>query len=141
MGRGFECGNGYFPLIDSLCHNIQGHIDQHNQWNSDKPPIEQVVFLQVKEKFGGLTIYHRGGDEYCDGLIAMTKTISYRFCEICGTAGYLHVGQTKGWIQSICAECAKKSKRKISFDKEITSLLKKAIRKDDKRVFDFYESK
>ena len=141
MGRGFENGNGWMPLIDTLCHQIQSHIDSHNEYRKDDLPIEQLVCVQCKEKFGQLRFYARGGDEYCHGLISMTETLSYRFCEICGTAGYLHVGHTSGWIQSICADCAKKSKRKIKFDKEISSLFKKAIRKDDKRIFDFYVSR
>ena len=138
MGRGFECGNGFFPLINSLCCHIQEHIDSYNKYCKDKPPIEQMIFLQVKEKFSNLTIYYGGGDDYCRGLIDMTQALSYYFCEICGNGGCINVGQTKGWIQNICEECAKKSKRKIEFDKEITSMLKKAIRQDNKKVFDFY---
>jgi hypothetical protein len=141
MGRGFECGNGWFPIIDALCNNIQTHIDDHNKYRSDEAAIDQMVFLQVKEKFGGLRIYASGGDAYCHGLISMTETLSYRFCEICGKAGYLEVGHTSGWIQSVCIECAKKSKRKIKFDKEITSLLKKAIKQDHKKIFEFYANR
>jgi hypothetical protein len=141
MGRGFECGNGWWPLIDSLCHRIQEHIDGHNEYQKNDPKIEQVVFLQVKEKMGGLRVYCRGGDEYCHGLISMTETISYRFCEICGTAGYLNVGHTTGWIQSVCQECAKKSKRKIKFDTEIRDMLRKAVRADRKRILKFYASR
>jgi len=103
--------------------------------------MDQMVFLQVKEKFGGLRIYVKGGDEYCHGLISMTESISYRFCEICGNAGCLNVGHTSGWIQSVCQECAKKSKRKIKFDTEITKMLKKAIRSDEKRIFEFYANR
>jgi hypothetical protein len=141
MGRGIETGNGWFPLIDSLCHNIQEHVDSHNKYRKEEPPMDQMVFLQVKEKFGGLRIYTKGGDEYCHGLISMTESISYRFCEICGNAGYLNVGHTSGWIQSVCKECAKKSKRKIKFDAEITKMLKKAIRADEKRIFEFYANR
>jgi hypothetical protein len=46
MGRGFECGNGWFPLIDSLCYNIQEYIDGHNKYRKAETPIEQVVFLR-----------------------------------------------------------------------------------------------
>jgi len=138
MGRGFECGNGWFPIIDSLCHRIQEHIDQHNKYRKDEPLMDQMVFLQVKEKFGGLRIYAKGGDEYCHGLISMSETLSHYFCEICGIGGCGHVGHTKGWIQSVCEECAKKSKRKIKFDTEIKRLLKAAVRRDEKRIFEFY---
>lgn len=141
MGRGFETGNGYFPLIDSLCHQIQAHIDQHNQYCKYQPPIEQMVFQQVKEKFGGLRIYSQGGDEYCKGLIGMAEAQSYSICEICGKAGLLEVGHTKGLIQSVCKECAVKSKREIQFDNELTKLLAKAISDDNKEIFDFYANR
>jgi hypothetical protein len=31
MCWGFECGNGWYNLIDTLCAAIQGHIDYHNK--------------------------------------------------------------------------------------------------------------
>ena len=138
MGRGFECGNGWFPLIDLLCHKIQSYIDSHNRYQKNEPPIPQVVFLQVKEKFGGLRIYHLGGDAYCQGLIDMMGTMSYCFCEICGDAGCRNVGHTSGWIQSVCVDCAKKTKRKLKMDKDILTMLNKAIRQDSKRLTEFY---
>ncbi len=141
MGRGFECGNGWFPLIDLLCHKIQNYIDTYNRYNKPEARIPQVVFLQVKEKFGGLRIYHKGGDAYCEGLISMAESISYSFCEICGTGGCLHVGHTSGWIQSVCKECSKRTKRPIKMDTEIQKMLAKAIQQDDKRLMEFYDSR
>lgn len=42
IATGFECGDGWFKLLDRLCHNIQHHIDstgEHRKWaiqfNSD----------------------------------------------------------------------------------------------------------
>ena len=145
MGRGIETGNGWFPLICSLCDHIQNRIDYHNKYlrynTADAKPIPQVVFQQVKEKFGGLRIYHVGGDDYIQGLIDMTASMSYHFCEICSKAGYMEVGHTEGWIQSVCKDCAKESKRTIKFDKKMNALLKTAIQEDHKRIFDFYASR
>ena len=135
MGRGFECGNGWMPLIDSLCHNIQEHIDGHNKYAKDRKanPIPQVVFLQVKEKFGALRIYHQGGDDYCRGLVDMAATWSWSTCEICGNGGKCLVGHTKGWIGSICVDCSKRIKKPITFDKEVKPMLLKAVKEDRKR--------
>jgi hypothetical protein len=135
MGRGFECGNGWFPIINSLCYNIQQHIDGHNKYAKDRKekPIPQFVAEQVKEKFGALRIYYQGGDEYCKGLVDMAATWSWNTCEICGDGGKRLVGHTTGWIGSICGECSKKIKRKIGYDKEIKAMLVKAVKQDIKR--------
>lgn len=156
MGRGFECGNGWFPLIDSLCHNIQEHIDWNNRYcfeddtnklglapkkktvkkvKNKRKLIPQFVALQVKEKFGGLRIYHGGGDEYCQGAVDMAASLSYSVCEICGNGGPRVVGHTEGWIRSICRDCSKRHKRKIKFGKEIKPMLEKAI-KEDRRKYE-----
>jgi len=42
MGRGFECGDGWFELIDRLCGTIQCWVNQGNM-----PPVHVT---QVKEK-------------------------------------------------------------------------------------------
>ena len=141
LGRGYECGNGWFPLLDLLCHQIQTHIDNHSKYQKNEPPIPQVVFLQVKEKFGGLRIYHSGGDDYCQGLIDMAGCMSYTICELCSDGGCRHIGHTSGWIQTICEDCAEKTHRKIKLDKEIRTMLLKAIRRDNKGIVDFYASR
>ena len=110
MYWGFECGDGWYNIIDALCANIQGHIDNRleaieltRKWNAnvndpdyewtsilegkERPvpePVEQVVAIQVKEKFGGLRFYYTGGDDYIRGLENMAESMSYRTCEVCG---------------------------------------------------------
>ncbi len=136
MGRGFECGNGWFPIINSLCNHIQGHIDLHNRfaetWKEEKIP--QFVATQVKEKFGALRIYHRGGDKYCEGMVDMAASWSWSTCEICGDGGKRLVGHTNsGWIASLCQRCAKRLKRKSKLDIEIKTMLDRAVKEDRKR--------
>jgi len=61
--------------------------------------IPQVVAEQVKEKFGGLRFYYRGGDQYIEGLVAMAESMSYATCEECGNSGKPNKG---GWIRTLC---------------------------------------
>lgn len=95
MCWGFDCGNGWYDLIDKLCENIQNHI----VYGSDVPP---VVALQVKEKYGTLRFYAHGGDEYISGLITMAESMSGRICEICGNKGKI---RNDGWITTRCDPC------------------------------------
>ena len=96
MCWGFDHGDGWFHILDSAMKLVQSHINITRRRGHE---IEQVVFEQVKEKFGMLTIYHRGGDEYTRGILRMAEEISRCICEECGSPGY----PTKtGWIRTLC---------------------------------------
>lgn len=110
MCWGFECGNGWYDLIDTLCSQIQHHIDNRNRQrevmlskiHGDIPEeIPQVVAEQVKEKFGSLRFYYRGGDEHISGLVNMAEAMSNKICMTCGKPGELH---TNGWWNVACEE-------------------------------------
>ena len=98
MCWGFECDDGWFNLINSLCNCIQHYLNQ-------KPEIEQVVATQVKEKYGTLRFYFDGGDDYIQGLVSMTEYLSGYTCEICGNFGKL---RNDGWITVRCDSCFEK---------------------------------
>ena len=98
MCWGFDHGDGWYNLLDSSMHLVQSHIDMLNK---RKYHVEQVVFEQVKEKFGMLTIYHRGGNSYTDGVLRMAEEMSRHVCEECGKPGYPN---SKGWIRTLCDE-------------------------------------
>lgn len=66
-----------------------------------KPPT-QLVFTQIKEKFGTLRVYSSGGDEFCSGVIAMAESMSAITCEDCGVPGKAREG---GWIRTLCDSC------------------------------------
>ena len=56
MCWGFDCGDGWFNILDQLMGNIQHHIDWNNK-NFEKgytqyKQVTQVTLDQVKEKFG-----------------------------------------------------------------------------------------
>jgi hypothetical protein len=103
MCWGFGCGEGWYQILDSLCSQIQHHIDWNNS-NFDKgytqyKQVPQVVAEQVKEKFGGLRFYYQGGDEYIHGLVSMAETWAINTCEECGLPGKVRHG---GWIKTLC---------------------------------------
>lgn len=64
---------------------------------------KQVVFSQVKEKFGCLRVYYYGGDDYIDGLVRMAESMSARTCEECGCPGKIY---GPGWYTALCAKHA-----------------------------------
>lgn len=93
---GFECGDGWHPIIFSLCSNIQTYLD----WvNRKETVVQQVVADQVKEKFGGLRFYYTGGDERIMGLVSMAESWAAQTCEVCGARGRL---RGKGWLYTAC---------------------------------------
>jgi hypothetical protein len=96
MCWGFDHGDGWYNILDSAMRLVQSHIDMSRRRGIE---IEQVIFEQVKEKFGMLTIYHRGGNEYTDGVLRMAEEISRHTCEECGAPGY---STASGWIRTLC---------------------------------------
>jgi len=96
MCWGFEHGDGWYDIIDSLCANIQNHIDWQEKMGNE---IAQVVATQVKEKFGTLRFYYDGGDDYTSGLVSMAESWSAVACEECGAPGTQNDG---GWIKTLC---------------------------------------
>jgi hypothetical protein len=98
MYRGFECGDGWFWLIDKLCETIQSHIDLQPE------KVPQVSVNLVKQKFGELRFYYDGGDNYIRGMVQLASQMSTGICEKCGAIE--NTGQTTGWIQTLCENCA-----------------------------------
>lgn len=104
MCWGFECGDGWYQILDNLCNNIQSHIDWQNK-NFEKgypyyeKSVPQVVATQVKEKFGGLRFYYEGGDDHISGMVRMAESWAANSCEECGAPGTVRRG---GWIRTLC---------------------------------------
>ena len=112
---GFCCGEGWWPILEKLCSNIQHHIDwkeKQRDWairfNSTASPedmrpvpdkILQVTVAQIKEKFGGLRFYYDGGDEHINGMVRMAEAWADASCEECGSPGKRRDG---GWIKTLC---------------------------------------
>ena len=104
MCWGLEVGDGWYQIIDSLCNQIQHHVD----WKQEQKEkygrgdgCSQVVADQVKEKFGGLRFYYHGGDDVVDGMVRMAESWAAHTCEVCGNVGSTRGG---GWIRTLCNE-------------------------------------
>lgn len=126
MCWGFSCGDGWYNIIDALCQSIQSEIDVsysnrenaikfNNMVSSDEPwpwdniprefrdvpdVIDQVVAIQVKEKFGGLRFYVNRGTDAIYALINMAEVLSLKTCEVCG--GKPGGESNKGWLKTTC---------------------------------------
>ena len=70
MCWGFECGDGWYDLIDSLCCSLQDYLNAHY------PEVNQVVATQVKSKFGELRFYVEGGNDVTDWMISLAERLS-----------------------------------------------------------------
>ena len=112
---------GWWPVIESLCANIQSHINHRNSQRErllkENPyghtvpdAVPQVVVAQIKEKFGGLRFYYEGGDEQIHGMVRMAEAWADRSCEECGAPGK---SRRSGWIKTLCdAHEAERQERK-----------------------------
>lgn len=104
---GAECGSGWLPLLDTLLTLIQEHelqLEEHRRWcvSHNRPlpePLVPVVIEQVKEKYGTLRFYYRGGDEFVQGAVSMAEYMSARTCETCGSPGRL---RGRHWVYTAC---------------------------------------
>lgn len=90
---GFECGKGWYPLIEHLASDINGILE--------KEQIEMQV-TQVKEKFGSLSFYYYGGNQEIQNLVSKAEEASYTVCETCGAPGTL---RKNGWYEVKCDQC------------------------------------
>ncbi len=123
---GIAVGSGWWPIIESLCANIQSHIDWRNRQRElllkDNPynhkihdHVEQVVVEQIKEKFGGLRFYYSGGDDEISGMVRMAEAWAGVACEECGAPGKRRSG---GWVRTLCDhhEAERQSRLKESYN-------------------------
>ena len=78
MGRGFECGDGWYELLLGLCAEVERHAAAAG--------IDPVV-VQVKEKFGELRVYVDGGDDAVERLVDQAVGRSHGICACCGGPG------------------------------------------------------
>ena len=119
-----DVGDGWYDILDTLCEQIQHHIDWKNgtgKYEKYKDHIKagegvpQVVADQIKEKFASLRFYVYGGDEKTAGMIEMAEALTTRTCEVCGAPGKKTKG---GWIKTLCKRHAAEQGREFEDDSE-----------------------
>ena len=96
---GFAVGEGWWPIVEALCSNIQHYLNWINMNHEKHPVVEQVVVTQIKEKFGGLRFYYDGGDDRVIGMVRMAESWADAVCEDCGAPA---TKKTRGWIRNVC---------------------------------------
>lgn len=95
MTYGIECGDGWANIIRAVCATISNRG-------------YDVVFDQIKEKFGGLRIYWSGPqNDAVKAIIETAERVAIQTCEMCGAPGQTH--GSNGWFRTICNKCFKQS--------------------------------
>ncbi len=128
---GCECGDGWFDILDNLCGFIT-HIQKCHYYFltlKDGKCIDfycpDVVFDQIKEKYGTLRVYWHFGNlnyeelasqlkdtesldsyinrysEMIESVISFCEYLSSKTCEVTGKPGKLY---SKGWCVTLCKE-------------------------------------
>ena len=146
MCWGFDCGDGWYNIIDVLCGKLTWQYRQaEDTYNSIKDKVgkprfegypgsvtqEQIdaakvameenqktvpIATQIKEKFGGLRFYVQSATDEQYNYISFAESLSYRTCEECGAVGKLY---TDGWYKSLCDSHAATDGRSDSNESQI----------------------
>lgn len=100
MAFGYECGEGWYPLIEELFTKLDKLI------TTCYPELISIFEItQVKEKWGRLTIYTSTGNDEIWDLIDKYSRLSETICEKCGKPGEMHL--VNGWYSTLCKTCLK----------------------------------
>lgn len=98
MCWGISVNIGWFSIIELLCESMQRYVDSNK--------IDQIEFVQIKEKFGTLRIYANYHNEDIQKMIDVAEILSGKICEDCGSVK--EVSQNKqGYILTLCNRCRK----------------------------------
>ena len=95
---GFECGDGWYDILDHLC----GAISEYTYLDvMSKSPYDanEIYVDQIKEKFGRLRFYLSREDDVMHGMVSMAEYMSAHICETCGERGQLRTGS---WLVTLC---------------------------------------
>ena len=98
MDFGFECGPGWYPLIEELFDKMQDMVDKN-------PILSDLEVLQVKEKWGSLTIYLSYYFPEVEKLINEYEEKSLAICEKCGSQDQVDMRNIHGWYTTLCQKC------------------------------------
>lgn len=102
MSFGFEHGDGWFNLVDTL----SAILEDKNR----KSDIPVAVACQVKEKYGTIRFYvDPTTDDSIYDIIDIFERLSECVCEECGAPSTLD--RENGWIYNRCPVCKEKLNR------------------------------
>jgi hypothetical protein len=110
MAFGFECGSGWYPIIEEVFDKLEKLIEEMPK-EERKHFQKDFEILQVKEKLGGLRIYV---NIYTDEIIEIIREAgekALKTCEICGKPGKIR--EINHWYFTNCDEHYNKRLREI----------------------------
>ena len=96
MCWGFDHDDGWYNILATAMKMIQSYIDMRKRLGVE---VEQVVFEQVKEKFGTLRFYMDGYNDKISAYESFAEAMSARTCEDCGSPGKTRY---EGWYRTLC---------------------------------------
>lgn len=96
MCWGFECGDGWEPLIRRACEKLEPLIQEMGPEKVDKylPRASQI-----KEKYGTLRFYFSSSTDEMDEITRQAEVESETTCEKCGAPGK---ERGRGWYYTAC---------------------------------------
>lgn len=89
---------GWFELFLQACEDIREPLVKAGD-------LDTFRFLQVKEKYGQMRLYHSGASEEVNDILDKYEFLSEQICSECGQPA---VAMTRGWICPYCGEHIKK---------------------------------
>ena len=112
----WECGKGWWPLIDKVAAAIDSFNAAH--------PESSIEVSQIKQKFGGLRIYHHNAPEDIRKLIDEAIEASWHTCERCGATEGI-ITNLEGYRLTLCPDCRKEIKPRVTLTRRIVIKKKK----------------
>lgn len=86
-------GNSYYKVKSNFFFKLRTYLTTGS------------IILQIKNKFGGLRIYHTG-NSYMEAVVEWVQGMCSETCEQCGTVSETVCIRTKGsWVKNICNKC------------------------------------
>ena len=107
MCWGFQCGDGWYKIIDQLSSELEKIIVQYIKDN----PYSADCYLRastVKEKYGTLRFYMVSETAEMSALIRKAEKQSAKTCEVCGEPGKL---RGRAWYSTRCTPCWEKERK------------------------------
>ena len=109
LNRPIECRDGWLPLINSMCQEIQEIIDiKYPEFKTCEEPFE---FSQIKEKNGRLVCYISFGNYEIFDIMDKYEEQSRNVCEMCGMKGEMR--DLSNWYQTLCDMCFSKRLKEL----------------------------
>jgi hypothetical protein len=99
----FECGDGWFDILLRASIELESQIRTY-----PKEVRDDIVALQVKEKYGSLRFYLSYYSEELDEIVQRVESQSACTCETCGKPG-----KVRGsiWLYTACEEHVREQDR------------------------------